>query len=239
LEDTALFVTVFPSIIHSNRGFALDQNLRIFWHFGRGDRFGNAIPAWLREMKSAPPRLAPSLFRPKNQLLHGGPMRPIFGYLQWCQERGVEALPAQPATVMAIGECPLQAASLAPRMIAQSVRERTAAARVASIAGRQRGSDRAGSRHLAAGSRLRLRACRCRSRLQSRCSASAEALTLMERRRETVALATDGRAMVTVSVISVIPVRRGRTAHFRLSGIAYMAGLAAASTRSRMTVQRG
>jgi hypothetical protein len=41
--------------------------------------------------------------------------------------------------------------------------------------------------------------------------------------------------MVTVSVISVIPVRRGRTAHFRLSGIAYMAGLAAASTRSRMT----
>jgi hypothetical protein len=38
LEDTALFVTVFPSIIHSNRGFALDQNLRIFWHFGRGDQ---------------------------------------------------------------------------------------------------------------------------------------------------------------------------------------------------------
>ena len=38
-----------------------------------------------------------------------------------------------------------------------------AAARAASIAGRQRGSDRAGSRHLAAGSRLRLRACRCRS----------------------------------------------------------------------------
>ena len=38
-----------------------------------------------------------------------------------------------------------------------------AAARAASIAGRQRGSGRAGSRHLAAGSRLRLRACRCRS----------------------------------------------------------------------------
>ena len=31
------------SIIHSNRGFALDQNLPYFWHFGIGDQFGNTI----------------------------------------------------------------------------------------------------------------------------------------------------------------------------------------------------
>ncbi len=42
----------------------------------------------------------------------------------------------------------------------------TASSRASSIAGRQRGPDRAESRHLAAGSRLRLRACRCRSGCQ-------------------------------------------------------------------------
>ena len=76
----------------------------------------------------------------------------------------------------------------------------TASSRAASIAGRQRGPDRAESRHLAAGSRLRLRACRCRSGCKSRCRASADALTvagLVDRGRET---------MVTVSAIVFVPV---------------------------------
>jgi hypothetical protein len=38
----SLFHHNSPSIIPSNRGFALHQHLSVFWHFGIGNRFGKA-----------------------------------------------------------------------------------------------------------------------------------------------------------------------------------------------------
>ena len=81
-----------------------------------------------------------------------------------------------------------------------------AAARAASIAGRQRGSGRAGSRHLAAGSRLRLRACRVGSAALEllRQRRRADCRGLSELRSRAVALAAGGRSMGDgLSMVSV------------------------------------
>ncbi len=83
----------------------------------------------------------------------------------------------------------------------------------ANIAGTRRGSDRAGSRHLAAGSRRRLRACRCRSGGHQDAVPVADGLTVagvLDRGRETAALATGGGSTARVSAILFVPVASGQ-----------------------------
>src|SRR4051812_6764047 len=65
-----------------------------------------------------------------------------------------------------------------------------------------------GSRHLAAGSRLRLRACPCKSGCNRDAALMSDALTVagfLDRGRQT-GLATGWRATATVSVIVLVPV---------------------------------